>query len=383
MRYTESAVRIVDELQRYHRQILLPDIGESGQRRLLQSHALIVGGGALGTMIADALARAGVGTLSIVDRDTVELTNLQRQVLYDEDDVAQMIPKAEAAKNKLARINSQVVVHGHVDDFSARNAERYVEGVDVILDGLDNFETRYLLNDVAVKHGLPYVYGGAVGTTGMSFLVLPHPQCRAETGRSLVRWSAAQSTPCLRCVFPEAPPPGASPTCDTAGVLGAAVAIIAAHQCAQAIKLLTGNLDKVDRSLLSIDVWSNQRRTLDISGARDSDDCPCCVRGDWAYLQGRAGGAVTTLCGRDAVQITPGPDGSQPKRLDLAAMAAKLSPHGSFTQNAYLMHGRFSNERSANGEPVELTLFPDGRAIIKGTDDLGTARSIYAKYIGA
>ena len=198
-----------------------------------------------------------------------------------------------------------------------------------------------------------------------------------------MRGSAAQSRTCLRCVFPEVPPPGASPTCDTAGVLCAAVAIIAAHQCAQAIKLLTGNLDKVDRSLLSIDVWSNQQRTLDISSARDSDDCPCCVRGDWAYLPGRAGGAVPPLCGRDAVPYTPGPDWSQPNRLDLAAMAAKLSPHGSFTQNAYLMHGRFSNERSANGEPMELTLFPDGRAIIKGTDDLGTARSIYAKYIGA
>ncbi len=293
-----------------------------------------------------------------------------------------MIPKAEAAKKKLARINSQVVVHGHVDDFSARNAERYIQGVDVILDGLDNFETRYLLNDVAVKHGLPYVYGGALGTTGMSFLVLPHPKCRAGPGRSSVQWSAAQSTPCLRCVFPEAPPPGASPTFDTAGVLGAAVAIIAAHQCAQAIKLLTGNLDKVDRSLLSIDVWSNDQRTLDISGARDSDDCPCCVRGDLAYLQGRAGGAVTSLCGRRSVQITPGPDESQPKRLDLAAMASKLSPHGSFTQNAYLMYGRFSNERGANGELVELTLFPDGRAIIKGTTEPEAARSIYAKYVG-
>ena len=373
----------MDDLQRYHRQILLGDIGQSGQRRLLASHVLIVGCGALGTIIAEALVRAGVGTLSIVDRDTVELTNLQRQVLYDEQDVAQVLPKAEAAKKKLARINSQVVVHGYVDDFRAGNAGRYVQGVDLILDGLDNFETRYLLNDLAVKYARPYVYGGAVGTTGMSFLVLPHPKCCAEPSHSPVQWSAEESTPCLRCVFPEAPPPGTSPTCDTAGVLGAVVTMIAAHQCAQAIKLLTGNLDKVDRSLLSIDVWSNDRRTLDISGARSSDDCPCCVQGDFEYLEGRTGTAVTSLCGRNAVQISPASEESGPKQLDLSAMASKLSPHGSFTPNAYLLHGTFANEHGANGESIELTLFPDGRAIIKGTDDLGTARSIYAKYVGA
>ena len=369
----------MDDLQRYHRQILLGDIGQSGQRRLLASHVLIVGCGALGTIIAEALVRAGVGTLSIVDRDTVELTNLQRQVLYDEQDVAQVLPKAEVAKKKLARINSQVVVHGYVDDFRAGNAERYVQGVDLILDGLDNFETRYLLNDLAVKYARPYVYGGAVGTTGMSFLVLPHPKCCAEPSHSPVQWSAEESTPCLRCVFPEAPPPGTSPTCDTAGV----VTMIAAHQCAQAIKLLTGNLDKVDRSLLSIDVWSNDRRTLDISGARDSDACPCCVQGNFEYLEGRTGGAVTSLCGRNAVQISPASEESGPKQLDLSAMASKLSPHGSFTPNAYLLHGTFANEHGANGESIELTLFPDGRAIIKGTSDLGAARSIYAKYVGA
>ena len=368
-------------MHRYHRQILLPGIGEAGQRRLLESHALVVGCGALGSMIADALTRAGVGTLSIVDRDTVELTNLQRQVLFDEADVEQTIPKAEAARAKLARINSQITVNAHVDDFNHRSAERFIAGADVILDGLDNFETRYLVNDLAVKYGLPYLYGGAVATGGMSLAILPHPKRRAGGGRSRVTWTEAESTPCLRCIFPEAPPPGTVATCDTAGVLGAAAAIIAAHQAAQAIKLLSGNLDALDRSLFSIDVWTNETRRFDVKGARKA--CPCCIEGSFEFLEGRAGSATTSLCGRNAVQITPADSTAHGPCLDLAQLADRLAAHGTFTHNGYLLHGHFSGERSARDEPVELTLFPDGRAIIKGTTEPEAARSIYAKYVGA
>lgn len=368
------------DFSRYHRQILLPHIGEAGQRRLLESQALIVGCGALGSAIADTLARAGVGALSIVDRDTVELTNLQRQVLFDESDVAGRIPKAEAARVKIGRINSQVTVHAHVDDFSSRNAERYAGGADILLDGLDNFETRYLLNDLAVMLGLPYVYGGAVATGGMSMAILPHPRHRAPGGGGSVTWTEDQSTPCLRCVFPEAPPPGTTATCDTAGVLGPAVAMIAAHQATQAIKLLAGNLAALDRSLLSLDVWDNSLRRFDVAGARNADGCPCCGLGRFEHLLGEARSATTTLCGRNAVQITP-PQG-RTDSLDLGEIAARLAAHGSFTHNGYLLHGCFGTEVGA-GDPVELTLFPDGRAIIKGTTEQDAARSIYARYVGS
>jgi adenylyltransferase/sulfurtransferase len=368
------------DLERYHRQTLLPGIGESGQRRLLDAHALIVGCGALGTMIADALARAGVGTLSIVDRDTVELTNLQRQVLFDESDVERTAPKARAAADRIARINSRIAVHAHVDDFNHRNADRYVQGADLIIDGLDNFETRYLLNDLAVKHGLPYVYGGAVATGGMSMAILPHSAHRTAPAVSSVSWDDGQATPCLRCVFSDAPPPGAAATCDTAGVLGPAVAIIAAHQVAQAIKLLTGNLDALDRSLLSIDVWQNRTHRFDVGGARDAKTCPCCGEGRFEFLAGEATSATTALCGRNAVQISPAdPEAS----LDLGGVASRLAAHGSFRHNGYLVHGRFTAETDNRGNQLELTLFPDGRAIIRGTTEPEAARSIYAKYVGA
>ena len=370
-------------LDRYHRQILLPGIAEAGQVRLLRSHALIVGCGALGTMIADALTRAGVGTLTIVDRDTVELTNLQRQVLFEEADVEGMIPKAQAAAARLRRINSAITVNPHVDDFSHRNAERYAEGADVILDGLDNFETRYVLNDLAVRNGIPYIYGGAVATGGMSMAILPHAQHRARPEpRSSVRWTDDQATPCLRCIFPDAPPAGTTATCDTAGVLAPAVLTIAAHQVAQTLKLLSGNVDAVDRSLFTIDVWENTTRRFDVSGARGLSRCPCCVSGRFEFLAGDTASATTSLCGRSAIQITPPAGSGGDGGLDLAMMAKRLSAHGSFTHNGYLLHGRFDDLKGDAG-PFELTLFPDGRAIIKGTTVAETARGIYAKYVGS
>lgn len=368
-------------LQRYHRQMLLPGIGEAGQRRLRESHALVVGCGALGSVIIDTLARAGVGRLTIVDRDVVELTNLQRQVLYDEADVAAGTPKAHAAKSRIAKINSEVAVHAHADDFSHRNAMKFIPGADIILDGLDNFETRYLLNDLAVMHGLPYVYGGAVSTTGVALVVLPHSAMRQAGNPSRVKWSDAEASPCLRCVFPEAPPPGASPTCDTAGVLGPVVMTIAAHQAAQATKLLTGNLEATDRSLLSIDLWTNETRRFDVSTMRTAE-CPCCGRGQFDFFNGASGSAAISLCGRNAVQINPTrtiADGE----LNLAALAGQLASHGRFAFNGFLLRGEFARERSQKGEPIELALFPNGRAIIKGVTEPDAARSIYAKYIGS
>jgi adenylyltransferase/sulfurtransferase len=370
---------VPDAFDRYHRQMLLPFVGAEGQARLRNARVLVVGCGALGTVIVDLLARAGVGALTIVDRDVVEITNLQRQVLFDEADVEAGVPKAIAAEAKIARVNSQVDVRARVDDFNHRTAEGFVEGADLIMDGLDNFETRYLLNDLAVRRGLPYVYGGAVSTTGVSLVVLPHSAARAEPSEGAVTWTDEQATPCLRCVFPEAPPPGTSPTCDTAGVLATVVTTIAAHQVTQALKLLTGNVDAVDRGLLSIDVWTNETRRFDVAGARDASDCPCCVGGEFPHLDGTGTSAATSLCGRNAVQIAPRSVSS----LDLADVAERLAPHGGFSHNDFLLRGTFHAERADDGTPLELTLFPNGRAIIKGSQKLETARSIYAKYIGA
>lgn len=363
-----------DPFARYHRQMLLPGFGREGQERLANSRVLLVGCGALGTVLADTLARAGVGFLRIVDRDIVELTNLQRQVLFTEQDVTEGIPKAEAAKRAIEKINRQVRIEAHVADFNHVNAERLADGVDVLLDGLDNFQARYLLNDLSVKHRLPYVYGGAVGVTGMATVFLP------MTGRS--GWAPEQSTPCLRCVFPEAPPPGSTPTCDTAGVLGSAVGLIAHHQAIQTLKLLIGAIDAVDRSLLSIDVWRNETRRLTISGAR-RDDCPCCAQRTFEYLDGTAGSGITSLCGRGAVQVNPAGDPvNGAARLDLGQIGRRLAPHGAFRATPFLLRGSLSAERGDEGRIVELTLFPDGRAIFTNISRPEQARTLYDRYIG-
>jgi adenylyltransferase/sulfurtransferase len=362
--------------------MLLAGIGPDGQARLGESHGLIVGCGALGCVIADALARAGIGALTIVDRDIVDITNLQRQILYDERDVAAGMPKAEAAKARLSHINSEVTVNAHADDFNHQNAERYAHDADIILDGLDNFETRYLLNDLAVSHGLPYIYGGAVSVSAVSMTVLPLSAARQGVTPRRVTWSYEQATPCLRCVFPEAPPPGATPTCDTAGVLGPLVMMTAAHQAAQAIKILTGNIDAVDRSLLSIDAWDNQIRRFDVASARNPQ-CPCCGQGRFEYLHGDAGQLTASLCGRDAVQISPPASArGNGAGIDLAQFAARLAPHGRFTHNRFLLRGELSGERDGHGHAIELTLFPNGRAIIKGVSGPEQARAVYAKYVG-
>lgn len=359
------------DLARYHRQMLLPGIGEEGQRRLLGSTAFVVGCGALGTVIANMLARAGVGHLVIADRDFIELTNLQRQVLFDEDDVRDAIPKAEAAKRKIARINSQVKVTAIVDDINHTNIEKHARDADILVDGVDNFETRYLANDLAVKRGVPYIYGGAVGTVGAAFPVLPH------TPGGDTPWErAGRATPCLRCIFEQAPPPGVNPTCDTAGVLGPVVSIISNYQVVETIKVLTGNYAAVMPTMLHVDVWTNVIRQFKVAKAYDVGDCVCCKHRRFEHLEGRYASGTTTLCGRNAVQITQQTQGS---RLNFDEIAGRLRAHGSVTANKFMLRADITD----NGQPYELTLFTDGRAIVKGTKHANVAKSIYAKYVGA
>ena len=352
--------------------MLLPGFGEEGQRKLLASTALVLGCGALGTVIADMLARAGVGHLVIVDRDFIEITNLQRQVLFDEQDVADAIPKAEAAKRKIARINSQVRVTAIVDDVNYRNIAKYATGAHILVDGVDNFETRYLANDWAVKHGIPYIYGGAVGTVGASFAILPHTR---DGDAPWETTSGGKATPCLRCIFEQAPPPGLNPTCETVGVIGPVVSIIANFEVAETLKVLTGNLDRVCPTMLNVDLWTNTIMQLKVARAWEAGDCPCCKHRRFEYLDGKAGSSATTLCGRDAVQLT---HKQFDARLDFDEIAARLRRHGKVTANSFMIRADITE----GGNPYELTLFTDGRAIVKGTGKEDVARSVYAKYIG-
>jgi adenylyltransferase/sulfurtransferase len=333
--------------ERYSRQILFPGIQAEGQERLLSAHAVIAGCGALGTFHAAALARAGVGKLTIVDRDYVEPSNLQRQWLFTESDAAEALPKAVAAAHRLAEINQDVRVHAVVADLTGANAAGILGGTDIILDGTDNFETRYLINDFAVCHGIPWIYGAAVASYGLSMPVIPG------------------STACLRCIYPAAPS-GAQPTCETAGVLNSITAAIAAIQVADALKILCGHGNTVGRRITRIDVWEGTVRQ--VQQPEPDPECPACGRSGFEFLKSERRAPVS-LCGRNAVQI------HDPRRLDLAELKARLEKLGEVRANQYAL--RFFPA------PYELTIFPDGRAIVKGTSDLGVARSLYAKYVGA
>lgn len=362
-----------NDLARYHRQMLLHGFGETGQRRLRESTAMIMGCGALGSAASDMLARAGIGQLIIIDRDFIELTNLQRQVLFDEQDLKDAIPKAEAAKRRIGVINSQVEVTAVVDDLNHDNIERYAANADILIDGLDNFETRYLANDCAVRHGIPYAYGGAVGTAGMAYAILPHTPNQDAWWETLADGSRA--TPCFRCIFEEAPPPGDSPTCDTVGVLGPVVSIIANFQAAEALKILTGNIESVSPTLLNIDLWSNAVTQLKVDRAWADGDCPCCKHGKFDYLEGKVGSSADSLCGRDAVQLRH----RQGKRqLDLHKIAERLGRHCEIFENEFLVRAKLTD----GGKAYELTLFIDGRAIVQGTGEEQIARGIYSKYVG-
>jgi molybdopterin/thiamine biosynthesis adenylyltransferase len=339
-------------LERYVRQMRFAPLGEAGQRRMLDSRVLIVGCGALGTVLANTLARAGVGHLRIVDRDFIETNNLQRQILFDEQDVADELPKAIAAANKLRRINSQIEIEPLVTDVDAANISTLCEGVDLILDGTDNFETRFLINDVAVKLNLPWVYGGCLGAEGQSMTILPG------------------DTPCLRCLIPEPPAAGTTPTCDTAGIVSPIINVIASIESMEAIKILSGHREAISRTLTIIELWENRFRNMKLDTLRESVDCACCKRREFAWLDGDRGSHTAVLCGRNAVQIAP-PSGT---RLELGEMAKSLSSLGAVSQNAFLLRLAVDKYR--------LTIFPDGRAIIGGTDDIAEAKSVYARYIG-
>ena len=334
--------------ERYSRQIRFAGLGEEGQERLLRAHAAIVGCGALGSFQAAALARAGVGRLTIVDRDSVELSILQRQWLFEESDAAEALPKAVAAERRLARINSSVQSRGMVADLTPANIEELLGQAQVILDGADNFETRYLVNDFALHRAIPWIYGAAVGSYGLTMPVIP--------GR----------TACLRCVYPE-PPSGAQPTCETAGVLNTITAVIAALQTADALKILAGRMDSVRARLTTVDVWEGGIRQIE--QPTPDPDCPACGARDFEYLEGRRRAPVS-LCGRNAVQIH-----ERARPLDLAQLQAALLPLGEVRANEFAL-------RFVTG-PYEMTIFPDGRAIVKGTTDIGLARSLYARYVGA
>ena len=335
-----------EERLRYSRQILFAGLGEAGQQQLLGAHVAIVGCGALGSFQAAALARAGVGRLTIIDRDYVEASNLQRQGLYDESDAAEALPKAVAAERAIGRINRLVKARGVVADLNPDNIADLIGRVDIILDGLDNFETRFLVNDYAVSTGIPWIYGAAVGSYGITMPLLP--------GRA-----------CLRCVYPT-PPGGAQPTCETAGVLNSIPAAVAALQTADALKILAGRVDCVRLVITTLDVWQGTVRQI---GQPSPDlECPACGARDFVYLEGRRRAPVS-LCGRNAVQIH---DRSRP--LDLGMLQAALLPLGEVRVNEFAL--RFFPE------PYEITIFPDGRAIIKGTTDIGLARELYAKYVG-
>ena len=336
--------------ERYSRQILFSGIREAGQRRLLESRALIVGCGALGSAHAESLARAGVGKLRIADRDFVEASNLQRQTMFTESDAAERIPKAVAAQNHIREINSEIEVEAEVTDVNHSNIENLIRDCDVVLDGTDNFATRYLINDACVKHKINWIYGAAVGSYGVTMTILPH------------------QTPCLRCVFEEAPPAASAPTCDTAGVIMPVISVVSAVQVTEALKLLTGQPENLNRSLMQFDVWRNEWRR--INPGPPSPDCPTCARGVFETLEATSGDFAAVLCGRNAVQISP----SQGTRLNFEELADRLRPTGEVKFNDYLLRFR-------TGE-YELTIFKDARSIIRGTSEITTARSLYAKFVG-
>jgi molybdopterin-synthase adenylyltransferase len=326
-------------------------LGVSGQQELLASRALVVGCGALGSVIANTLARAGVGHLRIVDRDFLELNNLQRQVLYDEDDVASGLPKAIAAGNRLAKINSEIEIEPIVADVDHTNIERLLDGVDCLLDGTDNFETRFLLNDATVKLKIPWIYGGCLGAEGQTLTILPG------------------QTPCLRCLMPEPPPPGSTPTCDSAGILATIIGVVGSLEANEALKILSGHPEAISRTWTIFDLWDSTVRQIKLDTARAAD-CPCCGQREFPWLAGGRGSHTAVLCGRNAVQLSfPGRSA-----IPLDSIEAKLATVGQVSRNKYLV-------RAAIGA-YNLTIFPDGRAVIGGTEDIAEARSVYAKYVG-
>jgi molybdopterin/thiamine biosynthesis adenylyltransferase len=334
--------------ERYSRQILFPGIGAEGQKQLADARAVILGCGATGSALTSLLARAGVGYLRIIDRDYVEPSNLQRQGLFDEADAAEALPKAIAAARKIASFNSEIVVEPHIADLTPDNADDLLSNVQLILDGTDNFETRYLINDYAVMHRIPWIYTAAVGSYGVAMNIIPG------------------ETACLACIFPDSPA-GVVETCDTSGILNTAVNEVASVSATEALKFFVGAQDKLRETLLSVDLWTNERSEIRVG--KPKEGCRACGAHDFIHLSGE-GRPHISLCGRNSVQIH-----ERHRPIDFPAMEIRLKPHGQVRRNEFAL--RFFHD------PFEITLFPDGRAIIKGTTDTGIARSLYARFVGS
>lgn len=336
-------------MDRYSRQVIFPGIGEEGQRRLSASSVVIIGCGGLGTMIASSLVRAGIGRVRIIDRDFIEYHNLQRQALFDEEDIENGLPKAIAAERHLRKVNSSIEIEGIVADANHTNIEEFVSGADLIVDGLDNFETRFLLNDCALKHRIPWVYGAAIASSGMTMSIVPG------------------KTPCIRCLSASAPGGGIVGTCDTAGIIGPAPSVIGSLQTVQAMQILIGE-DVTPQYLTVVDVWTGTFRRLK-TGYREG--CPAC-NGSYEYLEGKSGLQATSLCGQNVVQVL----NTQGAAISLPDLATRLESVARVTVNDFML-------RFAVDDDKEMIVFADGRALVRNTADESLARALYAKYIGA
>lgn len=339
-------------LERYARQAAFYGIGNQGQKKLFEKTAVLVGCGALGCTSANLLARSGIRHLKIIDRDYIEISNLQRQSLFDEDDIKKNLPKSVAAQQKLQKINSEVQTESVVADLNPSNIDSILANTHIVIDGTDNFETRFLINDYCIKNGIPWIYGACIGSTGLTMNVIP------------------SKTPCLRCILENIPHPGTGETCDTVGVIAPIASMIASVQVAEALKVLTDNFDTLRKGLLKIDLWRNEMRVLHTEEIKERIDCIACEQRQYEFLSRKKCSIATSLCGRNAIQILH--DNGSP--LNLEKLAFRLKTVGEVSSNSFLLRLKV--------DKYELTVFPDGRSIITGTNDVSTAKTLYAKYIG-
>lgn len=348
---TSTGKSSMKEYSRYDRQMILKEIGREGQKKLGNSCVAIIGLGALGSVSANLLARAGVGKLFLIDRDFLELNNLQRQMLYDEKDVRDHLPKAVAAENHLRGINSEIQIHGIVSDINANNIHAMLQGVDLILDGSDNFETRFLINDFSLQNQIPWIYGGAIRTEGMSYVILPGER------------------PCLRCMFGEAPKHSHMQTCSQVGVLSTVSHLIASFQATEAIKILAGQRERVDPKMWKVDIWNKTFKSISVEHLMNFS-CSGCSMDTYPYLEYHQGTQTLSLCGRNAVQIYK----SNEDFIDFKALAERINDKAKVSFNDYILN--------IDSAPYEITVFRNGRAIIKGTEDQGQAKSLYSQFVG-
>ncbi|KHE90505.1 MAG: ThiF family adenylyltransferase [Candidatus Scalindua rubra] len=339
-------------LERYSRQILFQHIGKNRQEVLMNSAVAMIGCGALGTVSSSYLVRAGIGQLRIIDRDFIEESNLQRQILFDENDISENLPKAIAAQRKLQKINNRVKVEGIVTDVNYSNIDELTKDVDIIIDGTDNFETRFLINDFCIKNSIPWVYGACIGSRGAVMNIIPY------------------RTPCLRCVFETMPQIGSFPTCDTAGVIGPIAGIVASFQVTEAIKILIKDYASVNKNLLEVDVWETKLRQIDISELKGINSCQTCKLNNYEFLDAEAGIMTTFLCGKNAVQVMSRNTG----KIDLRQLEHRLGSISDVSCNAFMLKFKVKDH--------SFTVFTDGRAIITGTADSSTAKNLYSKYLG-